>query len=294
MAYERPEVEAVSLMWGAVGTIGMRWKAFASQDALLATPEALISIDEASRILKVTCCMMGLPDNYGAALWDEMTRMHVMHEGESGKRGGWIPSDDVAFLMRPSLRSHAARAPWSRRRRGFSGRYDLCRRGDGVLREGLEEEREQEEEELREQDYDVGSASSCPEEERSTHSGGIKEERRDESDPDLPHRSSPRAGAGTSEVPLDSWPGLLQEGEEASDNREREHPPIPVEWPLVEGARVELKNLQSKNGATGTLLKLTACGKWKVRLDNGMGVALLKDHYIHALPPTHECETALL
>ena len=38
--FQRPEVDSVGLMWGAVGGIGMRWKAFASEDILNATPEA--------------------------------------------------------------------------------------------------------------------------------------------------------------------------------------------------------------------------------------------------------------
>merc|ERR1719491_1871247 len=37
-AHQRPEIDAVTLMWGAVGGIGMRWKAFASADVLNANP----------------------------------------------------------------------------------------------------------------------------------------------------------------------------------------------------------------------------------------------------------------
>jgi len=76
--YERPEVDSVTLMWGAVGNIGMRWKAFASADMLNANPEALMQVPDAAKVLNVTTNSMGVPEWYAASFFDEWTRQSIL------------------------------------------------------------------------------------------------------------------------------------------------------------------------------------------------------------------------
>mmetsp|Transcript_34329 Transcript_34329/g.77578 ORF Transcript_34329/g.77578 Transcript_34329/m.77578 type:complete len:774 (-) Transcript_34329:96-2417(-) len=76
--FERPEVDAVTLMWGAVGNIGMRWKAFASADMLNSNPEALMHVDDAARVLNITTCKMDPPEWYAASYFDEWTRQSII------------------------------------------------------------------------------------------------------------------------------------------------------------------------------------------------------------------------
>mmetsp|Transcript_44590 Transcript_44590/g.112036 ORF Transcript_44590/g.112036 Transcript_44590/m.112036 type:complete len:782 (-) Transcript_44590:201-2546(-) len=92
--YQRPELDATALMWGAVGNIGMRWKAFASMDMLNATPEALLSIQDASKILNVTCVKMQVPENYAATYIGDRDGILTLTAG-GGSGGGWKPSEDA-------------------------------------------------------------------------------------------------------------------------------------------------------------------------------------------------------
>jgi len=94
-AYERPELDSVTLMWGAVGNIGMRWKAFASQDMLNATPDALLSVKDASMILTVTCCKMETPEWYTTSLMTDMAAREAFLTVTSGGGSGghWMPSE---------------------------------------------------------------------------------------------------------------------------------------------------------------------------------------------------------
>mmetsp|Transcript_90758 Transcript_90758/g.282741 ORF Transcript_90758/g.282741 Transcript_90758/m.282741 type:complete len:753 (-) Transcript_90758:131-2389(-) len=89
--YERPETDAVTLMWGAVGNIGMRWKAFASQDMLNANPDALMNVNEAAKVLTMTATRMDPPEWYAGSFFDEWTRQSMLmptagvHRGEDYK-----------------------------------------------------------------------------------------------------------------------------------------------------------------------------------------------------------------
>lgn len=95
-AYERPEVDSVTLMWGAVGNIGMRWKAFASADFLNATPEALLSIDDARKVLCITCTKMDPPEWYAGSFFDEWSRQGMIAPtAGGGTGGGWRPGEDA-------------------------------------------------------------------------------------------------------------------------------------------------------------------------------------------------------
>jgi len=76
--FERPEVDCVALMWGAVGGIGMRWKAFASEDFLNDVPDALLSIDECGKVLHCTCVYLYPPEWVNAQKYDENTRKLVL------------------------------------------------------------------------------------------------------------------------------------------------------------------------------------------------------------------------
>lgn len=93
--YERPETDAVTLMWGAVGNIGMRWKAFASQDMLNANPEALMQVVDAAKVLTMTATRMDPPEWYAASFFDEWTRASMLaptagvHSG-----GGYRPGEN--------------------------------------------------------------------------------------------------------------------------------------------------------------------------------------------------------
>lgn len=95
-AYQRPEIDAVTLMWGAVGHIGMRWKAFGSNDFLNQTPEALLSIPDASKVLQMTCCRMQPPEWYCATLMDINSREAFLTDtAGAGSGGHWAPSEDA-------------------------------------------------------------------------------------------------------------------------------------------------------------------------------------------------------
>ncbi|CAJ1352669.1 unnamed protein product [Effrenium voratum] len=76
--FERPELDTVALMWGAVGGIGMRWKAFASEDFLNDVPDALLTIAECGKVLCVACCTWSGPEWYCAQKYDQETRKLVV------------------------------------------------------------------------------------------------------------------------------------------------------------------------------------------------------------------------
>lgn len=97
-SYERPEIDSVTIMWGAVGAIGMRWKAFASQDFLNANPEALMSILDARKVLCITMTKMDPPEWYAASFFDEYSRQSMLAPtAGQGSGGGWRPSEDAGM-----------------------------------------------------------------------------------------------------------------------------------------------------------------------------------------------------
>lgn len=53
------------LMWGTVGGMGMRWKAFASADFMNATPDLLMGIEDAAKVLHVVATKMEMPEWVG-------------------------------------------------------------------------------------------------------------------------------------------------------------------------------------------------------------------------------------
>mmetsp|Transcript_97637 Transcript_97637/g.276733 ORF Transcript_97637/g.276733 Transcript_97637/m.276733 type:complete len:217 (-) Transcript_97637:110-760(-) len=193
--YQRPVIDATTVMWGAVGSIGMRLKAFASADFLNSTPDILMSIDDASKVLHMTTTRMDCPEWYTAAFNVDPSWV--------GTGGGWKPSEDVA----PPL-GHK-------------------------------------------------------------QSESSKEAVQEPQEPEAPHASKDDAS------PLQGWPELAVA-------------PASAMLVLAEGARVELKNLKSKNGTTGTVLKCfpdRRGDKWKVRLDGDKGFACLKADYYEVIAP---------
>lgn len=212
-AYQRPEVDAVTLMWGAVGNMGMRWKAFGSADVLNQVPEALLTINDAAKVLHATCTKMDPPEWYCATVMDIHSREGFLTiTSGGGQGGGWKPSEDYSLAL--DWRAHGLE-------KGF------------LLGKDLEDERAQQ---------------------------------------DLPD-------SGVRDAPLGGWPGLLHLQGATAAPEPRPH------YELEPGARVELVGLSSKNGATGILTKCFADGKWKVRLEDGSGNALLKACYLEAVAP---------
>ena len=72
--FQRPEIDSVALMWGAVGGIGMRWKAFASEDFLNNVPDALLTIEECGKVLFCATIMQNPPEWWCAQKYDEQSR----------------------------------------------------------------------------------------------------------------------------------------------------------------------------------------------------------------------------
>lgn len=211
---QRPYIEATTLMWGAVGHIGMRWKAFASQDFLNATPDALLSISEASMVLQATCCRLDTPEWYCASLFDAQGRdLMVAVTAGAGKGGGYKPSETQVSPQ------------W---------------RADGLGRGFL-----------------LGK--------------------------DLEDSRAPRAIVAPGVAPLGGWPGLRRGGAEGSSIVAVAAAAQKRRYELELGARVKLTGLMSKNGTTGLLTKCFSDGKWKVRLEDGTGNALLKACYLQVI-----------
>jgi len=218
-AIQRPTVDAVTLMWGAVGGIGMRWKAFASADFLNATPDALLSIDDSAKCLFYTTCKMNPPEWYSCGFVDEGMRQALCVPCGAGTGGGYIPSEAALAYPNPFK---------SWRSEGLDG-----------LKKGF-------------------------------LSGGL-------------------AANG---APLGGWPGLVGMQEPAAPQQQQQAAPeVPQQrpsYPLEVGALVELVGLDSKNGATGVLVKSFSDGRWKVCLEPGSGNALLREHYLQVLLPASE------
>eukprot|EP00930_Biecheleria_cincta_P045157 TRINITY_DN3112_c0_g2_i1.p1 TRINITY_DN3112_c0_g2~~TRINITY_DN3112_c0_g2_i1.p1 ORF type:complete len:965 (+),score=230.73 TRINITY_DN3112_c0_g2_i1:144-3038(+) len=214
--YHRPELDAVTLMWGAVGHIGMRFKAFASADVLNATPEALLTISDASKILNVTCCKMDPPEWYGGSHFDEFTRQAVL-----------TPSAGMIKFPEPTQNTAAAEvlADWDE--------LAAARDKEALKSLALVDRRPIPENFSRFEMEDISHAA-----------------------------------------PLGGWPSLMDEKT------------AQPEMELEEGAKVRITGLRAKNGLTGTLMQKFADGKWKVKLDDGSGNALLRVGFFEAIAPS--------
>merc|ERR1719336_742033 len=81
----------------------MRWKAFGSADMLNDVPEALLSIEDCSKVLLHTCGLMDPPEWFSACMFDKDTREQFLAV-HTTTGGGYRPSEDVGF---PALRGRA-------------------------------------------------------------------------------------------------------------------------------------------------------------------------------------------
>jgi len=205
--FERPEIDAVGLMWGAVGHIGMRFKAFASMDALNATPEALLTIEDSRMVLQLACCCMDTPEWFNANHFDEFSRSQVLQP-------------TAGQIKYPDMQSSAAET---------TGHWD-----DMVAKDKMALE----------------SAVNVDRRPLPGNAGFIEAE----------------------SAPLGGWPSLLGAGAVAASD-----------MPLTPGARVQLTGLKAKNGVTGVLVQMAGDGKWKVKLDDGSGIALLRSSFLQAI-----------
>mmetsp|Transcript_68831 Transcript_68831/g.222446 ORF Transcript_68831/g.222446 Transcript_68831/m.222446 type:complete len:895 (+) Transcript_68831:80-2764(+) len=101
--FERPVTEAITLMWGAVGGIGMRLKAFGSQDFLNYTPEAQTTVDDAMHILRVTVGFTGVPEWYNTQMYDPISREAFLRPtAGGGTGGGYVPHEDAGMAQTPA------------------------------------------------------------------------------------------------------------------------------------------------------------------------------------------------
>jgi len=84
-------------------------------------------------------------------------------------------------------------------------------------------------------------------------------------------------------TPLGGWPGLLEPRNDIVS--------VPIAC-FVEGARVRLTGVGSQSDRLGTLVKQTQDGKWKVRLDNDLGNAVLKRSNLQLVDETEDASDA--
>ena len=195
--FQRPEIDAVGLMWGAVGGIGMRFKAFASADMLNATPDLLLTIDDSCKVLFAACCTLYPPEWFSASHFDKFSREMYL-------------SPTAGQLKLETNTEVAAQANWEKH---------------------LEDDRKALQ--------DIPSVDRRP----------------------VPDNFA------LANAPLGGWPSLVQPASQPSSG---------CPMPLQKGTRVRLTGLRAKNGVCGTLVQQYGDGKWKVKLDDGSGNALLR------------------
>merc|ERR1719237_1003701 len=172
--YSRPVIDGVGIMWGTVGGMGMRWKAFASMDHMNQQAHLLMSINECLKVVHVVAATMDPPEWFGAQHQDEHVRNAILAPSAGfGSGGGYKP---------PPMPSEDATVP------------------------------------------NVVEAPPQRKDEPAS------EEIEDVAEPDS--------------VPLGGWPGLFPGGLRQRD----------VQLPLELGCRVELVNMSTKNGLTGTVV----------------------------------------
>jgi len=208
--FQRPQIDAVGLMWGAVGGIGMRFKAFASADMLNATPELLLTIEDSCKVLFAACCTTNVPEWWSASHFDQYSRQMYL-----SPTAGQIKLDaqtEVAAQAHPH---------WEKQ---------------------IEDDRKALQ--------DIPSVDRRP----------------------LPDNFA------LANAPLGGWPSLVQPTSTAPTTTSSGSITA-----LSKGTKVRLTGLRAKNGVTGTLMQQFGDGKWKVKLDDGSGNALLRPGFFESL-----------
>lgn len=104
--------DALTLMWGAVGGIGMRWKAFASQDFLEGL-DVLFSVEDARKVLMH---MMN-----GVA--PEWTCAQLVPKSENGS---YLESFSILTFQTTTGRRHSGNNPWVYERSSMGKGGGLC------------------------------------------------------------------------------------------------------------------------------------------------------------------------
>jgi len=99
-SYQRQALYAVTLMWGAVGNVGMRWKNFASMDALPA--ENLMSIDDCRKALRLTLNhnVVSGDEWYAFHAVDDHTRALLLKDTISQKDAQFSRDEDISVPQR--------------------------------------------------------------------------------------------------------------------------------------------------------------------------------------------------
>jgi len=115
---QRPDFQAITMMWGTVGHIGMRWKAFASADAIYKDPNSddiVMTPAQAQEVLK-TIFTSELPEWFVANKFDKGMTEYLRNGGPSvaipskkGKGGGSFVDGEGSFpeYLVPAEKTHA-------------------------------------------------------------------------------------------------------------------------------------------------------------------------------------------
>merc|ERR1712048_1290788 len=75
----------ITMMWGAVAGIGMRWKAFATMDFTNETPEMQFSIEESANVLLLAFAVKDIPEWWG--MMPPVMMQHVLQQQPGGQPG---------------------------------------------------------------------------------------------------------------------------------------------------------------------------------------------------------------
>mmetsp|Transcript_137931 Transcript_137931/g.384672 ORF Transcript_137931/g.384672 Transcript_137931/m.384672 type:complete len:728 (+) Transcript_137931:117-2300(+) len=116
--YSRPEIDTVGIMWGTVGGMGMRFKAFGSQDFMNMTPDNLLSINDCCKILHVIGTLMDPPEWFAANFLDEGSRNAMLAPTAGMIQGEAVAVTPPVHQSRPPARASARDPKEAQAKRG--------------------------------------------------------------------------------------------------------------------------------------------------------------------------------
>jgi len=111
---DRPEIDAVTLLQGAVGgTVGMRWKSFGSADMMAnAEPEAMIQMHEECQILRFLSTRMFPPELIGGLFVGNASRgMFLMQSAGTNQNPPFMMSENVDVGQGQGIERSEAKVP---------------------------------------------------------------------------------------------------------------------------------------------------------------------------------------